>query len=731
MKYYIIIALYFLTFLSPTFGAVDIIGPQWFFLSVLTTLSIVFLFKEVKNIQFNIVFLFVILFLTTSLITFLYTINIQESLITFLRLVVVFASLFVFYICLKNTNSSKTLLYFILIFFSIEFFYTYSHLINNYSFGDLISRDREFAGLAANVNIGAFSTLYKLPLLFWIFLTQKKYYKIIAGTYISLSIFSIFLTGSRGAVLALIFCVITLFIYAFFSRKIIPALKISLFVTLPILIFFIGFNPINEDNNIVQRISNFSDSSTSNRLSLYLNSIDFALENPFGAGLGTYKITSIPSDLPNMKGYQVAYHNHNDFLQYATEIGIIGSILYLFIFLSVLFLLFKSFVKEFKPLTFFLFISIVIFLGDSLINFPYSRPIQMIQVVFLIAFALIYINKNINKFNYRFNHLSVFLLTFLFSSIFSNFKVFQSFKEQLIMLSSFNANKFPQSDFLNLEEINYTYPNLTVTGLPIASLVSLYYMGEENYEKGVVLNRNNSDINPYLGFTEHAQSRIFYASNHLDSAYYYARIAFEKFPNNQAHSSTFQQILERLSKFDELENMFIKIKDNHVELEWSNYLKIISEKDDFNTINIEYAKEALLLFPESEDIYNYSNYIIYGKKNVFKSVELNLEANEYFKNKEFEKAIELWREALDLTPYETAFHENITRSYIGLMKFQEAIDYILTLDEKIINDNVNYFYFLGVAYLNINDMVKACENLRKSAKRNNKNALALVNSYCN
>lgn len=706
-------------------------GPQWLLLSAITSVAIIVLFKELKRVQINIISIFIFLFLLNCLVSFIYSINIQESIITFLRLAVIFTSFTVFKVCISKINSTRPLIFFVLIFSFLESFFVFSHLIENYNFGDLLSRDREFAGLAANVNIGAFSTLYKLPVLFWVFISQKKFFKFFAATFISLSIFSIFLTGSRGAILSLIFLVLALVIYLIANKKWQNLAQYSVLIILPLIIFFKGYNPINDSNNIAQRITNFSDSSTSNRLSLYTNSIDFSLSNPFGSGLGTYKISSIASDIPNMKGYQVAYHNHNDFLQYATEIGIVGATLYLLIFLSVLYFVFKSLRNNFNPILFFLSISIIVFLGDSLINFPYSRPIQMIQIVYLLAFLLYLLGPEIPVIKKDFRLSRIVLLILILASLVSNYKVFDSFKDQLVMLSSFNANKFPQSDFKNLEDINYKYPNLTVTGLPIASLVSLYYMGTENYHKGLALNRENISINPYLGFTEHAQSRIFYKANQLDSTYHYAKIAFDKFPNNQAHSSTFQQVLERLNKFDELEEMFLKIKDNHVELEWSNYLKIISEKEDFDLVNVTYAQEALSLFPDSKDIYNYSNYIIYGKKNVFKSVELNNEANAKFKDKSFEEAISLWSQALTLTPYETAFHENITRSYIGLQDFKKAIEYMESLNKEVLNKNDNYLYFLGVCYLNTNELENACTNLRKSAKKGNKNSLALVNSYCN
>ena len=323
------------------------------------------------------------------------------------------------------------------------------------------------------------------------------------------------------------------------------------------------------------------------------------------------------------------------------------------------------------------------------------------------------------------------LLFISFGSIFSNLFVFFSFLDQKILLSDLNSNSFPISHFVNLDDINTTYPNLSVTSLPLASMVSLYYLNTDDYEKGIEMNRAHMDINPYIGFTEHAQSRLFYRAGVLDSSYFYSKLAFTKFPRNESHSSNLQLNLERLSKFEELEKMFSLIEDKHSVVEWSNYLKIISEKDTYDSVNINYAKKALLLFPKSDDIYNYSNYIIYGKKNVFKSVELNTEANTKFKEKLYEEAILLWSQALSLTPYETAFHENITRSYVGLQDFKKAIEYMESLDKEVLNKNDNYLYFLGVCYLNTNELENACINLRKSAKKGNKNSLALVNSYCN
>ena len=53
----------------------------------------------------------------------------------------------------------------------------------------------------------------------------------------------------------------------------------------------------------------------------------------FGIGIGNWKIKSIEYSRNSIVGYTVPYHVHNDFLQITAEIGVIGGLLYLMIYL--------------------------------------------------------------------------------------------------------------------------------------------------------------------------------------------------------------------------------------------------------------------------------------------------------------------------------------------------------------------------------------------------------------
>ena len=115
-----------------------------------------------------------------------------------------------------------------------------------------------------------------------------------------------------------------------------------------------------------------------------------------GCGIGNWKVESafywgsIGSD------YLVPYHAHNDFLEFSSEIGIIGGLTYLFLFVFVLYNFFNLFFVS-KDLKFFiLFFSFFALLIDSSLNFPFERPIIQVMFVLLISLS-IYFNHIHNE----------------------------------------------------------------------------------------------------------------------------------------------------------------------------------------------------------------------------------------------------------------------------------------------------------------------------------------------
>ena len=152
----------------------------------------------------------------------------------------------------------------------------------------------------------------------------------------------------------------------------------------------LNLNYLNKkDNDIITRASTISlsteDSSINQRLRYYKHCLTQFYETPFtGVGIGNWKLYSIDYDKKDINGFIVPYHAHNDFLQILAELGIVGLIFYLsFLFYSTKSLLKGKLIEN--NLNIFLIGSVLIYLLDSSLNFPISRPISQLFLIALLT----------------------------------------------------------------------------------------------------------------------------------------------------------------------------------------------------------------------------------------------------------------------------------------------------------------------------------------------------------
>ena len=84
-------------------------------------------------------------------------------------------------------------------------------------------------------------------------------------------------------------------------------------------------------------------------------------------------------------GYRVPNHAHNDFLQVAAESGFLALIFYLgFIIYPYIFYLKNKLYKESDHVFYLIIIMMSIYIIDSMLNFPISRPVSHIFLVFML-----------------------------------------------------------------------------------------------------------------------------------------------------------------------------------------------------------------------------------------------------------------------------------------------------------------------------------------------------------
>ena len=172
-------------------------------------------------------------------------------------------------------------------------------------------------------------------------------------------------------------------------------------LTLSLLFSTISLGTKN-DAHVVNRIStiDFYETSTNTRLRYYKHGIKQFIFNPFiGVGLGNWKIVSVDRDKENIISYIIPYTMHNDFLEVAAELGLLGLLVYLLIYFFTLKHSWELYNRvKANPIIAIVPTCLLIWLVDSNLNFPFTRSTQLFYLAFIIALSL-YFNNSQNEVN--------------------------------------------------------------------------------------------------------------------------------------------------------------------------------------------------------------------------------------------------------------------------------------------------------------------------------------------
>jgi O-antigen ligase len=412
-----LLGLYFFIYVTPqyiqnVYYAYDRVTIQIFLLSILNTVVFCLL---VKNSKLNsLITLFksnyhLISFALVIIIAFISLIvaeNKTEGAIVLSHFLTLFMSFVLIVILSQHSklNFLKLFLYFSVIGLILESTRTnwliFDNVINN---GKILERTLDYRGFTGNINISSFSLAIKLPVLIYlVFTVQNKISKSFFLIVLSSSLLAILLLFSRAAIIALILVLISLMLFVVINRSRVYVTNFFL-ILLASSFSFVSYNLINEKNTsdlIIDRFSTVTnpgaDESVNERLNFYKIAINDITTYPvLGVGIGNWKLTSIQRANKFLAGYRIPFRVHNDFLEVAAEIGIIGGLLFVyFIFFPFISSLINTLRTNKFEISFLIFLIVGVYIMDSLLNFPMHRPIIIIYLLF--TFALFYNIKSKN-----------------------------------------------------------------------------------------------------------------------------------------------------------------------------------------------------------------------------------------------------------------------------------------------------------------------------------------------
>lgn len=730
-----LVVFYILIGLIPYLGTADKVHPQTLYLSILNIVSLGLIIynsgfiKTLNNLKKAISHkqtLFYFLFAVVAVISTLQSINFTQSLI---KLAEIFSQLFAFTILIYLISTIKDLKRFfissIVFLCIVELVSTmFPYLMDIINRGYPIDRSLEYRGVSGSVNIISYLLLMKLPFIYYLSLVNKKY----RFLYILISVLILYsitvIHQTRSAILLSV--LVSIFVTAVFlyNRQVIKkhspySLKTIFLTTIFPLITVLALSNLqssifNKTDNVQDRLSsiNFEEYSTNARLRYYSQAIKYIISNPLGVGVGNWQIASIDADKENIEAYVIPYHVHNDFLEISAETSLLGGILYYMVTLSIFFLLLKKIIesiKRRKPLEYeTLFFTVLgIWIVDSMFNFPATRVLQQINLLFIIAVIINYYNLKPLSINRNFNSFSFYIMLISLPLVLaSSIRLFQSSQDQRLLLTHYNLADF-SIPLEVIDEMDMNYSNISMTTIPMKSLKGFFYMKAGFYREALNLFNEGTNYNPYLYFSESYKSYSHLNLKNYDSAYYFAKQSFDNLPGNVVHFANYALSLVHKGDSLELKQAYDKAvhkKEMHDEL----FLTAMADIIDVDSNN--FALENFELNAQSDNDNMKMGYytLKIGRKDMMEAGSNHEIGDFYFKKKNFEAARVHFEKAVNLNPYELTYKENLANSLLQLGEFQAAADILNKLIDEDGFNSVKVKYLRVLAYLNLEDFATAC-----------------------
>jgi O-antigen ligase len=727
----IVIAYLLIDFL-PYFDSVEIIYPQFLYLSVLN--FVVFGFIALNPSYFDTsvfsvfkksyVFWAYLAFTLLCMLSIVGARNISLSIISVIQMLVVFGIFINFSLLLYR---KMQVLYTIAFLIGISLFFQALLTLNGFrqvaeteSFLSAL-QSNHLKGNTGNVNIFAASVLIKIPFILMAITHFNAWRKWFLSLTLALACTSVFLVSARAAILSLLIIFISFIIFYFKTYKLSGAviLRVFLFLVLPMLIAFGASNFILKKSNDGGRYSstaarlgqiniNSKDNSIKLRLLFWKNAVNFTKEKPvFGIGLGNWRIESIPYEPKG--GLDISLHTHNDFLEIFAETGVLNGLIYLSLFIALLLVNGKMVIKaddqQAKLFAFLALMLLVVYGIDSIFNFPMYRPTMKFGFCMLLIITIFNGNKLESTIGYNKLKCSFWLFLFVALPIYFNYYGFKTSQlEKSILLDNTNIdNNLPTAlSGDSIVRFHPKYPNVLVTSESFVEHAAVYYIYEKKHSIAKKYLDSADKINRYLATPDFLRYYMAVVENKADSAYFFIKTSFYQRPSVERN---FKKAIETAA-----------FKKDTVEL-YKMYRAVSALKNTSANWEIVYnglqnaglSASGLQKFI-SQGLNQFANdSLVINRRNLFHIQKYLVEGQRLFLAGQHSKALQEYKKGLALDPTNVFVMQNIGFYYYNLGQTEQAISYFLKALQKPGLTGGQTEFYLAQCYLKNNDVGKACQ----------------------
>ena len=771
-------------------GAIDEMGPQWYYLSMVNIAVAVFLFfrnkvyqdaiKTVLQSSFALLFIAFIVYIGAS---YFYAINKTEMLVCFARFMTM-AMMFINIAILLQKESSFIRVIAILLSLALlaDSYYTINTFLNNPN--EIKNYDAfilSIKGNASNKNIWAASIAIKIPFCMYFVYELNSKWKYFFMAILIMAVMSIIIMSTRSTYVSLAIYTLFFIVICIIEsiRKQIHFLKVFKLL-IPILVAFVfaffATKTVNTefDNTNKGKFAGLEDSVSSitlegsGRKDYWLASIDYLKKHKLiGAGFGNWKIAVIPYEREILNDNILSYHVHNDFLEVGAETGVLGILLYLSLFVLTFILFIKNYfgkdLHQNRFLHFFALLALVGYGIDASLNFPMERPI--IQILFALVCSInltVYLqnkktakNTETKKTNsYLFSEITTIAIVLIMLPVaYITNSTFESMKVQPKIYADLDAKKINIDSVKNLSNF---FPNLTATGLSVSDIIGTYLVKNGKFQESIPYFDEGKKANPFFHLSDTYKSLAYINLNKDDSALKYANIGFKERPRSRTAYNQIINVAAKLKDTSLLKKAFLTYtKYRNEDFGWALYLNnLIRIKQAFTPEIKQLIDSSCNLFPDNTDLKNLQNIarnnnqvalpqntntagvasvnninqtLIEKKKRIDLLI---IQATNLFNAKNYTESAKVFLSAAELDPNNYAYYENAGICYYNNNKLEASLPYF----DKSINLKTSTTgkseFFKGIALNALGKKADACVLLQVSKDKKYPDAEKYYTTYC-
>ncbi len=760
ISFILILLLYIIvTVITPSLGAADRNGPKFLFVSLLNLFSFLFLLTQ-RECKYdpNLFFVFFrnrigmtyTFLMGVILLSFTKSINLPESIISFAKYLTVFSSAYIisiiFLIDKRYFRFMSIAMVFVLLFDSFTVFYNILLYISRQ-----VTSISEIKSVYANKNILAAALFVKVPFALWLATFEKEWLRKLGYFALLFAELAILFMSTRAFYLGLILLVVVYSIFILFQAKrnkdgfriknliMFFAVLALAFLTYTLTQQYL-FPKTSTDiynKTYTERLSTISEGEDG-RLESWKRSVILFKQDPLmGVGIGNWKIRVLKYENPTKSDFTFMIKAHNDFIEITTETGILGGVLYIFIFVFLLFNLLKAF---FKPVTeeesfsnlFLPAFGIFCYSFDAFFNYPADRPeIQLLFAVFIgsgIAFSSVSLKKRNKPVNSKLTKLLtlLYIIIFIFCS-YILLLLFNSLKMQLLVDGDIKFNNFNRSSVTIVNQFPII-PNVTYSATPIAVYKSRYLINEKKYQDAIDLLRPDNS-SPYMGWREYFMAQAYSKMGNNDSALVYAYKANTLKPLYYNTLEFICSVLEGKGEKTKAINMlegFVALEKINPQA-WLHLVSLYQETGHYK--QAVFCIDSASKYMPGDSLITQQKHYISGLIPILPFEQIYFAGMNFYNLKNFPEALRCFNEITNKAHDADIVNARKAYCYYYANEYMKCISSI-NLSLKNGNGTPDLFNLRGICFHMLGNDDAACEDFRVAKSKGDPNAANNALSIC-